>query len=120
MSLASVVASVIHGPVMFTTYDGSPMARAVHRDGHERLYKKKPLSERYPCVRCQVKSNERWGQLCYQCAGDDRLTDCQRAYLAEVEMLGIREFPHCDALILHGAEACSYCASPDYDALVGL
>lgn len=56
-------------------------------------------------------------ELCWSCAGEERLTDTQRAYLAAVAELGLRMFPHCDANVLHARGECRYCSMDQYDRL---
>lgn len=66
------------------------------------------------CDRTTINPSE----PCYRCSGDARLTNGQRAYLAEVEVIYQDEgFPHCDSLILHAPEMCEYCGSPDASPL---
>lgn len=56
-------------------------------------------------------------ELCWRCAGEERLTPTQRDYLAAVAELGIQQYPHCDSNVLHARGTCRYCSSSRYDAL---
>lgn len=59
-------------------------------------------------------------ELCWTCAGDERLTERQRRYLESVRVLGLREYPHCDDKVLHARGDCRYCSLAQYERLHAL
>ncbi|MBA3875610.1 MAG: hypothetical protein C0498_01515 [Anaerolinea sp.] len=98
-----------HGKPHWVAY-GVGGARRVYGDGFERRFTPPPPAPRYQCVRCAHRLNTSPDELCYRCAGDDRLTTRQQTYLAAAERLDLPAYPHCDPNVLHAPVTCEVCA----------
>lgn len=72
---------------------------------------------RYRCPRCRRFDVASPLEPCWQCAGEERLTDKQRAYIAAVDELELRTYPHCDRHVLHARGTCRYCSMGQYHRL---